>query len=178
MHLREERRLKRLFQLLVKATKPIVWRLANAYDLKVERPLFASGQHSLMIRGDPAKAMQRIPKSAYFNTRSGTIEIGEDTIFGEDVMVLTGKHFNIEESEKTGGYLHEVPDRGRDVVIGRNCYIGSRAIIVGPVRIGDYAVVGAGSVVTKDVGPRTFVAGVPAKTVRAFDLQRNWDDKG
>ena len=47
--------------------------------------------------------------------------------------------------------------------IGRNVYVGVGAQIVGPVTVGDGAVVGAGAVVTADVAPGAVVAGVPAR---------------
>lgn len=50
--------------------------------------------------------------------------------------------------------------------IGNDVWIGERALIKGGVTIGDGAVVGMGSVVTKDVPPYTIVAGNPAKTIR------------
>jgi acetyltransferase-like isoleucine patch superfamily enzyme len=81
-------------------------------------------------------------------------------------MVLTGKHLNIKEASEQGLPLHTVPLSGRDIFIGKNCKIGSGAIILGCVTIGDYAVIGAGAVVTKDVPERAFVAGVPAKLVK------------
>lgn len=49
-----------------------------------------------------------------------------------------------------------------DLTIGRNCYIGSNTIFSKSVKIGDGAVIGAGSVVTKDVPPYEIWAGVPA----------------
>ncbi|WNV76008.1 acyltransferase [Geodermatophilus sp. DSM 44513] len=52
-----------------------------------------------------------------------------------------------------------------DTVIGRNCFIGARSMILPGVRVGDNCIVGAGSVVTKDVPPRTVVAGNPASVL-------------
>lgn len=49
--------------------------------------------------------------------------------------------------------------------LGTGCWIGSGASIVGPVRIGDYAVVAAGSLVTSDVPDKAVVFGTPARTV-------------
>jgi acetyltransferase-like isoleucine patch superfamily enzyme len=61
-----------------------------------------------------------------------------------------------------------LPQRKEGVVtdIGNDVWVGTRAIILGPVKIGDSAVVGAGAVVTRDVPPYSVVAGMPAKVVR------------
>ncbi len=53
-----------------------------------------------------------------------------------------------------------------DTVIGRDCFIGARSLILPGIRIGDGAIVGAGSVVTKDVPACAVVAGNPARIVR------------
>ena len=53
-----------------------------------------------------------------------------------------------------------------DTWIGEYCFIGMDAIVLPGIRIGDHSVVGAGSVVTKDVPPHTIVAGNPAKIIK------------
>ena len=53
-----------------------------------------------------------------------------------------------------------------DTRIGENCFIGGQSLIMPGVTIGDGSVVGAGSVVTKDVAPRTVVAGNPARVIK------------
>ena len=83
-------------------------------------------------------------------------------------MVLTGKHLNIDEAGENSLDLHSVLENGRDVNIGSGCYIGSGAIIIGPVQIGDFSVIGAGSVVTKNVPKKTFYAGNPARMIKQF----------
>ena len=55
------------------------------------------------------------------------------------------------------------------ILVGRRASIGSNATIVGSVTIGEEAIVGAGAVVTKDVPPRTVVAGNPARIIRKLD---------
>ena len=54
-----------------------------------------------------------------------------------------------------------------DTRIGRNCFIGAHSIILPGVTIGDGSVVGAGSVVTRDVPPRSAMAGNPARTMKS-----------
>ena len=107
-----------------------------------------------------------------FNTVSGEIRIGDDTLFSHNCMVLTGTHrFHNGErvSLSADSDLVEVPSSGRDVEIGRGCFIGAGAIIVGPIVIGDNVRIGAGSVVTRDIPAGAFAAGVPA-TVRTLDV--------
>ncbi|MGX2039522.1 acyltransferase [Methylocaldum sp. MU1018] len=50
--------------------------------------------------------------------------------------------------------------------IGRRCFVGARSIILPGITIGDESIVGAGSVVTRDVPPRTVVAGNPARVIK------------
>ncbi len=54
-------------------------------------------------------------------------------------------------------------------VIGNHVYLGAGAKILGEIIIGDYAVVGANSVVLKDVPPHAVVAGVPAKIIHSTE---------
>jgi len=157
-------------RLLLRLTGPLVWRIAGAYGLRVERHCHAYGEHELTLEDPPEVTLRAVPRSVYFNTRSGRILVGVNTVFGEDVRVLTGKHANPREARELGVLLHHVPQSRRDIVIGRNCYVGTAAIIIGPVRIGDHnAVIGAGAVVTHDVEPAPFVAGVPARLVARLE---------
>ena len=70
----------------------------------------------------------------------------------------------------TGGSLILSHDYSRkmhaDTWIGEYCFIGMDAIVLPGIRIGDHSVVGAGSVVTKDVPPHTIVAGNPARVLK------------
>ena len=100
---------------------------------------------------------------ALFNTVSGTICIKDHVFFGTNVSILTGSHdyskFRLERI-KSG------PTQGNDIIIEEGAWIGSNTTVLGPCIIGYDAVVAAGSVVTKDVPPRSMVAGVPAKVIK------------
>lgn len=54
----------------------------------------------------------------------------------------------------------------KKVTVGNDVWIGVRVMVMGGIRIGDGAVIGAGSIVTKDIPPYAVVAGVPAKVIR------------
>lgn len=57
-------------------------------------------------------------------------------------------------------------DRKGDIIIGNDVWIGYEAVIMSGVTIGDGAIIGARSVVTKDIPPYTIVGGVPARQIR------------
>ena len=65
-----------------------------------------------------------------------------------------------------GGGTSTQNDDDEIPVIGNNVLIGTNALVLGKISIGDNATVGAGAVVTKDVPPNTVVVGNPAHSIR------------
>lgn len=161
--------IKKNLKRLLSSLKPLVWRIAEFYDLQINRPYYPYGPNKIFIEDDEAKRIHNIPKTVYFNTGSGDIYVGANTQFGERVQLLTGMHIHAVDAKKQGFPAQTVPKNGRDIVIGKNCYIGGHAVIIGPVKLGDGAVVGAGAVVTKDVPKNAFVTGMPATIKKYFN---------
>jgi len=91
------------------------------------------------------------------------VEIGEKTLLGPAVQIYTAIHPL--DPEERAAFI----ETAKPVTLGRNVWIGGAAVILPGVTVGDEAVVGAGSVVTKDVPPRSVVAGNPAKVIRRID---------
>lgn len=87
----------------------------------------------------------------------GTLTIGKNVDIAREVIIWTCTHDVNHPKHST----HCSP-----VTVEDHVWIGCRAIIMPGVKIGRGAVIGAGSVVTKDVPPKTIVAGVPAKIIR------------
>jgi len=96
------------------------------------------------------------PNTKFFNYSQ--ITIGEDFLSAGELVVNTGLHDPV-----------TLKPFSLPVRIGSRVWIGSGVTILGGVSIGDDVVVGAGSVVTKDVEPGTIVAGVPARLLRRID---------
>jgi maltose O-acetyltransferase len=89
------------------------------------------------------------------------VRIGSFTLFGPAVQIYTAMHpLNAAERRKQ--------EFGKPVEIGSDVWVGGGAIILPGVRIGSRAVIGAGSVVTRDVPEGVFAAGNPCAVVRAI----------
>ena len=88
-----------------------------------------------------------------------SIEIGEHSIFGPEVMIITSEH--IIRDDGSVAELHNRPVR-----IGDRCWIGTRAMILPGVTIGDGVVIAPGAVVTEDCEPYGYYEGVPARRTR------------
>jgi maltose O-acetyltransferase len=91
-----------------------------------------------------------------------SVRIGRFSLFGPAVQIYTATHpFNAEQRRSE--------EFGRPVEIGSDVWVGGGAIILPGVRIGSRAVIGAGSVVTRDVPEGVFAAGNPCRVIRSID---------
>lgn len=107
----------------------------------------------------------RIGKRVFFNSGckfqdQGGIIIGDDVLVGHNCVIATLNHA-------------EDPDHRADMIpkpvrIGDKVWIGANVTILPGVTVGEGAILAAGAVVTKDVPPRTTVAGIPARVVKNF----------
>lgn len=93
--------------------------------------------------------------SCYFQGING-IYIGDNTIFAPGVKVISSNHSksDLEKHVKT-----------EPIRIGKNCWIGTNAVILPEVQLGDNVIIAAGAVVTKSFGDNKILAGVPAKPI-------------
>ena len=109
-----------------------------------------------------------------------SVEIGDDVLISYNVNIIDSDCHEIDyleraESQKIifeNGYSSQKGSvKTAPIVIGNNVWINFNSYIRKGVRIGDGAIIGACSVVTKDVEPFTLVAGNPAKIVRKLDTK-------
>lgn len=122
----------------------------------VEQPLFCTYGYNTTVG-----------KNFFMNVNgklmdSGKITIGDNVFIAPDVCILTEEHaMDVEQRVAGLEYTHPV-------TIGDNVWICTGAIILPGVTIGADSVIGAGSVVTKDIPPRSLAVGNPCKVIRTL----------
>lgn len=94
------------------------------------------------------------------------IRLGNKIMFGPNVTMMGGDH----NTSVIGQYMYDVteklPENDVPIIIEDDVWIGTGAIILKGVTIGEGSIVAAGSVVNKDVAPYSIVGGVPAKVLK------------
>lgn len=107
--------------------------------------------------------------------RPGSMLFGDlkaDLIIEDDVMLGSGVHIYLSNhrfDDPTIPIIQQGSYPAQNVVLRRGCWIGASAIILPGVEIGENAVVGAGSIVTKSVPPRVVAVGNPAKIIKSIE---------
>ncbi len=118
--------------------------------------LQARGRESLIKIGTETSFSNEVQ---IFAERSVTV--GSRCLIGDSVLIVDSDFHDLSPESR-----HSGPATIEPVVIEDNVFIGSRAIILKGVTIGQDSVIGAGSVVTRSIPPRTVAAGNPAKVIR------------
>jgi acetyltransferase-like isoleucine patch superfamily enzyme len=157
------------WRLLGKARAPLSVRLKGR--------LYVSGKGDLILGPGVSFVGTVVPIELETYT-SGRIEIGNHTFINYGSSITARSSVKIGSHCHLGHYTFIMDNNQHDilrhlelppsapVIIEDNVWIGSKSIILPGVRIGHHAVVGAGSIVTKDVPPQCVIAGNPARIVR------------
>ena len=141
---------------------PIVWVVLESFSANTQPYQSTFFPTKYTFHTDCGKTT-KIGKRVFINAGcqfqdQGGITIGDDVLVGPQTIIATLNHDP--DPEKRGGMF------AKPVVICDKVWLGARVTVCPGVTIGEGAIVGAGAVVTKDVPPRTVVAGVPAKVIR------------
>ncbi|MGN0754941.1 MAG: sugar O-acetyltransferase [Aristaeellaceae bacterium] len=103
------------------------------------------------------------------------IFIGDYTMLGPNVVIATAGHPILPELRGERALQYNLPVR-----IGKNCWLGAGVIVMPGVTIGENSVIGAGSVVTRDIPPNVVAVGSPCRVLREIserDRRVYWRDK-
>ena len=133
-----------------------------------------------MIIADRVRLVSTVATLELVADRGGRLEIGEGTVLnygcsvGATGLIRIGAECNIGTHViMIDNNFHRLePERRRErpepapIILGDNVWVGTRAIILRGVTIGTDSVIGAGSVVTRDIPPRSLAVGVPARVIK------------
>lgn len=178
----------------LKHKKMILCYKNSRIDVDKTAEIFCNGRLRFGTKENP-KSKQETRLSLGKNSKfriNGDFSVG----FGSDIRVFDGAEFEIEDGYFNGfvqivcakkitigknvaiardviirdtdahGIVGKEHQKKKEVKIGNNVWIGTRAIIMKGVTIGDGAIIAAGAIVTKDVPANTIVTGIPAKVIR------------
>jgi acetyltransferase-like isoleucine patch superfamily enzyme len=102
---------------------------------------------------------------------NGRVTIGDYALIAHEV-VIADTDWQTPEVDPCTSTSSPALQPQNSIEIGRNVWIGTRAILLGSLRIGEGAIVAAGTLVAQDVPPFTLCAGNPMKIIRKVDLHR------
>lgn len=134
-------------------------------DVAIEKNVGLDDGVVLLCSGELRRGKILIRSGTYINRYTmldahQRIEIGRDCMIGPHCYITDGDH-----GTKMGLPINKQPMKAVPVVIEDEVWLGAGVIVLKGVRIGQGAVVGAGSVVTKNIEPFTIAVGVPARVV-------------
>lgn len=126
-----------------------------------------SGDEARIVIGDNCYIGRR-----NFFSAGAMIKIGDYTFTGVNCHFLGSDH---DCSSPFAPYITGVATNDALIEVGPNCWIGTAVTVLKNVRIGHGSIVGAGSIVTRDVPPFSMVVGNPARLLRRYDpLREEW----
>ena len=111
--------------------------------------------------------------NSYYNGMNGIV-IGDDTIWACGVKLISANH----KIDEPSGW-----EKARPIEIGKNVWLASNVVVCPGVHIGDYAIIGANAVVTKDIPPYAVAVGIPARVIKfrkfgkGVALQKEFEQK-
>lgn len=103
------------------------------------------------------------------NTVIGPITIGNNVCIGQHVT-FSGLNHNYDE---IGRPISEQGVNVAPIMINNNVWIGANSVVLAGVNIGEHSIIGAGSVVNRDIPPYSLAVGNPARVVKRFDFEKN-----
>lgn len=138
---------------------------------RILRELFAAGGDGAWVQPPffcDYGSNIRLGRKCYFNFNCVVLDVcpvtvGDHTLFGPAVQIYTASH-------PLDAELRRTQEFGKPVVIGSDVWVGGGAIILPGVTVGSRSVIGAGSVVTRDVPEGVLAAGNPCRVIRPVSV--------
>ena len=138
-----------------------------------------------IVIGDKFRFFSNTVTSEMVAYSGGRLEIGSGVFINYGASLSAHQLVSIGDGCQLGSYAclmdndyHRVEDRtkpgeSKPIILGRNVWLGVRVIVLKGATIGENTVIGAGSVVTRDIPANCLAAGMPAKVIRTFAVPNN-----
>ena len=142
--------------------------LRNIYSIHVLHILSKGRLRPAILRYCGAKVGKntRLGPFVYWDNHLELLEMGDNVAVSPQACFLF--HKRDLKGFKYGSQYARMPYIHKSIVLKNNCCIGTRALILPGVTVGEGSFVAAGAVVTKDVPDWSIVAGIPAKVIRTY----------
>jgi len=149
---------------MVKSNK--IWRWIARYTFPNSLRCFALRKTGVKL-GRDIYIGEGLTLAADFGNETNLI-IGDRVAFAPNVHIILSAHPN---NSRLHNYITEYPaiHKQGKILIGHDAWIGMGAIILPGIKIGNFAIVGAGAVVTKDVPAKAIVVGNPARVLKMME---------
>lgn len=139
--------------------------------LEVETKVGGGNLDELISQGLQIGNNVNLVNMPHFGSEPYLIKIGDETTISFDVAFVTHdatayRAGKLPGSNKQMGYFGPI-------IVGKNCFIGCRTIILPNVTIGDGAIIGAGSIVTRDIPAGMIATGAPCKVICSLEEYRD-----
>ncbi len=135
-----------------------------------------------LIVEDRVRLVSTVAVTELVATEGGTLEIGEGTYINYGCSISASQLVRIGPHCTIGTYVimmdndfhRREPERrnerpeSRPIILEENVWLGARAIVLRGVTVGAGSVIGAGSVVTRDIPPRSVAVGLPARVIETL----------
>lgn len=127
-------------------------------DVVIKRGAYITVENSQVLINSHAM----IGHDVWIGGKGGNIEIGRNTMIAVKTVIVSSNHDYLDIQVP----YHEGHELAEDIRIGENVWIGSLCVVLPGVKIGDGSVVGALSIVTKDVDRNSLIVGNPARLIK------------
>lgn len=160
-------------------TMPVL-QLTGCKNIKIGNNTTILSNCRLAVYGSSGSANIIIGDNCYIGfgfsalaSAEGNINIGNDVLIASNVLITNENHGISPESDVS--YMNQRLN-AKSVKIGDGCWIGEKVCVLPGVVIGEKAIVGAGSIVTKSIPSYSIVAGNPARVIKRYNFEKKqWE---